>query len=72
MPTGPSPALVAGARITAIVLATAAAAFYALRYLLPLINRTTLLRPVIAGIGVWLGILASFAALVAVICVPSC
>jgi len=67
VPTGPSPALVAAAlRITAIVLATAAAA-HALRYLLLLINRTTLLHPVIAGIGVWLGILASFAALVAVI-----
>ncbi len=66
-PTGPSPALVASVlRITTVVLAVAAAA-HALRYLLLLINRTTLLHPVIAAIGVWLGVLASFAALAAVI-----
>lgn len=66
-PAGPSTSLVTSAlRITAIVLAVAAAA-HALRYVLLLINRATLLHPVIAGFGVWLGVLASFAALVAVI-----
>lgn len=67
-PLGPSAVLVSAAlRIAAIVLAVAAAA-HALRYVLLIINRTTLLHPVIAGFGVWLGALASFAALVAVIC----
>lgn len=66
-PAGPSTARVAAAlRITAIVLAVAAAA-HALRYVLLIINRTILLHPVIAGIGVWFGVLASFAALVAVV-----
>lgn len=66
-PTGPSPAQVAAVlRITAVTLAVAATA-HALRYLLLLINRTTLLHPVIAGIGVWFGILASVAALIVVI-----
>lgn len=65
--TGPSPALVGAAlRVTAVVLAVAAGV-HALRYILLLINRSHLLHPVIAGAGLWLGVLASLAALGAVI-----
>jgi Domain of unknown function (DUF4328) len=37
------------------------------RYLLLIINRSTLLNPVVAGVAVWLGVLASVAALGAVV-----
>ena len=66
-PAHQPPARVSAAlRIAAIVLAVAATV-HALRYVLLLINRGTLLHPVVAGAGVWLGVLSSFAALTAVI-----
>lgn len=51
---------------TAAVLG-AAAVVHVLRYVLLIINRTRLLQPVVAGVAVWLGLLASVAAIVAVI-----
>jgi hypothetical protein len=51
---------------TAAVLG-AAAVVHVLRYVLLIINRSTLLHPVVAGVAVWLGVLASVAAIVAVI-----
>ncbi len=67
VPAGPSARTMGSVLLlTAIVLAVAAAV-HAIRYILLLINRTTLLHPVIAGLGLWLGVLASAAALAAVI-----
>ncbi len=53
-------------RVTAIVLA-GAAAVHLVRYVLLVINRTTLLHPVVAGAALWLGVVASVSALAAVI-----
>jgi hypothetical protein len=44
-----------------------AAAIHIVRYVLLLINRTSLLPPLVAGAALWLGVLASLAAIVAVI-----
>lgn len=51
---------------TAGVLA-AAAVIHALRYLLLVINRDTLLPPLLAAVAVWLGVIIAIAAIVAVI-----
>ena len=67
IPAGPSTGLVGSAlRATAIVLAVAAAV-HAVRYVLLVINRNTLLHPVVAGAALWLGVVASVSALAAVI-----
>jgi hypothetical protein len=44
-----------------------AAGIHAVRYILLVINRTTLLHPLVAGAALWLGVAASVAALAAVI-----
>ena len=67
IPAGPSNGLVGSAlRATAIVLGVAAAV-HAVRYVLLVINRNTLLHPVVAGAALWLGVVASMAALIAVV-----
>ncbi|WP_370480853.1 DUF4328 domain-containing protein [Mycobacterium sp. pUA109] len=59
---GPSAALVR-AMLLAATLALGIAVFaYVVRYVLLVINRNTLLHPLVAGAGLWLGILASVAA----------
>jgi hypothetical protein len=52
--------------VTIVVLA-AAALVHLVRYLLLIINRSTLLNPLVAGVALWLGVLASVAALGAVV-----
>ncbi len=44
-----------------------AALVHLVRYLLLIINRSTLLNPIVAGVALWLGVLASVAALGAVV-----
>ncbi len=67
IPTGPSTVLVESTlRATAVVLA-AAAVVHAVRYILLIINRDTLLNTVVATVALWLGVVASVAALAAVI-----
>jgi hypothetical protein len=65
--TGPSPA---GVRITlflSVLVLSVAALVYVVRYVLMVINRNTLLNSVVALAANWLGIVASVAAIVAVI-----
>ena len=67
IPAGPSVGLVRLAlRVAAIALA-GAAVVHAVRYILLVINRNTLLHPVVAGAALWLGVIASVVALAAVI-----
>lgn len=61
----PSPTLVRATLLITVIALGAAAAAHALRYVLMLINRTTLLHPLIAGVGLWLGIVAAVIASVA-------
>lgn len=64
---GPSEAWVRAAlNATAVVLGIAALV-HAVRYILLIVNRDVLLRPWLAGAGYWLGVIASFAAIVSVI-----
>jgi hypothetical protein len=66
-PSGPSTTLV---RLTLVVVAAVmafAALVHLLRYVLLIVNRTTLLNPLIAGGALWLGVLASVLAIFAVI-----
>ncbi|BCI55794.1 membrane protein [Mycolicibacterium litorale] len=60
--TGPSPSAVRTTLMVTVAVLGAAAAVHALRYLLLLINRTTLLNPVVAGAATWLGVALSVAA----------
>ena len=64
---GPAPVTVRAALLSAITIFGLAAAVHIVRYVLLLINRTTLLPPLVAGAALWLGVLASLAAIVAVI-----
>lgn len=64
---GPSERLVRGTlNVTAAVLGVAAAV-HALRYLLLVVNRDVLLHRWVAGAGFWLGVIATPAAIIAVI-----
>ena len=63
---GPSPNVVRAALLAASTIFALAAAAHVLRYLLLLINRTTLLPPVIAMGALLMGVLISFAAIAAV------
>lgn len=45
----------------------AAALLHVVRYVLLIINRTVLLNPIVAGAGAWLGVVASVAAMLAVV-----
>ncbi|WP_193045810.1 DUF4328 domain-containing protein [Mycolicibacterium baixiangningiae] len=60
--TGPSAAAVRTTLMATMAVLGATAAVHALRYLLLLINRTTLLHPVVAGVATWLGVAMSVAA----------
>jgi hypothetical protein len=64
---GPAPVTVRAALLSAITVFGLAAAIHIVRYALLLINRTSLLPPLVAGAALWLGVLASLAAIVAVI-----
>lgn len=65
---GPSENVVRAALLSTAIVLAVAAGMHALRYLLLLINRDTLLPPLIAGAGLWLGVIASIAAIIAVVC----
>lgn len=65
--TGPQPVTVRAALLSAVTIFGLAAAIHIVRYVLLLINRTSLLPPLVAGAALWLGVLASLAAIVAVI-----
>ncbi|KAA1250223.1 DUF4328 domain-containing protein [Mycobacterium simiae] len=62
---GPSAATVRAVLFGTVVVLTVAALVYAVRYALLIINRNTLLNSLVAGASLWLGVLASLAALVA-------
>ena len=64
---GPDLVTVRAALLSALAIFGLAAAIHIVRYVLLLINRTTLLPPLVAGAALWLGVLASLAAIVAVI-----
>lgn len=64
---GPAPVTVRAALLSAVAVFGLAAAIHIVRYALLLINRTSLLPPLVAGAALWLGVLASLAAIVAVI-----
>jgi hypothetical protein len=64
---GPAPVTVRAALLSAVTIFGLAAAIHVVRYVLLLINRTSLLPPLVAGAALWLGVLASLAAIVAVI-----
>ncbi len=65
--TGPSPATVRAALLAAVTVFGLAAFVHVVRYVLLLINRTSLLPPLVATAALWLGVVVSLAALVAVI-----
>lgn len=64
---GPEPTTVRAALLSVATIFGLAAAIHIVRYVLLLINRTTLLPPLVAGGALWLGVLVSLAAIVAVI-----
>ncbi|BBU20284.1 putative conserved membrane protein [Mycobacterium xenopi] len=53
--------------LTSIVVLAIAALVYLVRYVLLVINRSTLLNPVVAAAALWLGVLASLAAVATVV-----
>ncbi|WP_083679386.1 DUF4328 domain-containing protein, partial [Mycobacterium sp. IS-1264] len=65
--TGPSAAAVRSSVFVGVLVLSIAALVYVVRYVLLVINRNTLLNSVVAIAANWLGILASVAALAAVI-----
>ncbi|HTY29254.1 MAG TPA: DUF4328 domain-containing protein [Mycobacterium sp.] len=64
---GASPATVRAALLSAATIFGLAAAVHVVRYVLLLVNRTSLLPPLVAGAALWLGVLLSLAAIVSVI-----
>ena len=66
-PTGPSPAIVRTTLFLSVLVLCMAALVYVVRYVLLVINRNTLLNSIVAIAADWLGILASVAAIAAVI-----
>lgn len=64
---GPSSWVLRATLITTIAVLGAAALVHLVRYALLIVNRSTLLHPLIAGAATWLGVLASVAAIFAVI-----
>ena len=64
---GASPVTVRAALLSATTVFGLAAAIHIVRYVLLLINRTSLLPPLAAGAALWLGVLLSLAAIVSVI-----
>lgn len=63
----PSVARVRTTLFATLVVLSIAALVHVVRYLLLIINRNTLLNPWVAGAALWLGVLASLAAIAAVI-----
>ena len=66
-PTGPSAPVVRTALLLSVLVLSAAALVYVVRYVLLVINRNTLLNSIVAIAADWIGILASVAAIAAVI-----
>lgn len=64
---GASPVTVRAALLSAATVFGLAAAIHVVRYVLLLINRTTLLPPLVAGAALWLGVLLSLAVIVSVV-----
>ncbi|WP_167096642.1 DUF4328 domain-containing protein [Mycobacterium sp. DL592] len=64
---GPAPTTIRAALLSVATIFGLAAAVHIVRYVLLLINRTSLLPPLVAGGALWLGVLVSLAAIVAVI-----
>lgn len=64
---GPSPWVVRATLITTFAVLATAALLHLIRYVLLMVNRSTLLHPLIAGAVTWLGVLASVGAFVSVI-----
>jgi hypothetical protein len=64
---GPSEPFVRATLLTTALVLALAAAVHAVRYVLLLINRDTLLPGLIAGAGLWLGVISSIAAIIAVV-----
>jgi glucan phosphoethanolaminetransferase (alkaline phosphatase superfamily) len=64
---GPSAKSVRKMLVATMTVLGIAALVQAVAYALLIVNRTTLLHPVVAGAAVWLGILASLAAIVVVV-----
>lgn len=65
--SGPAAPTVRAALFATIVVLGIAALVYAVRYVLLIVNRSLLLNSLVAGAALWLGVLASIAALVATI-----
>jgi hypothetical protein len=65
--TGPSAATVRTTLFLSVLVLAFAALVYVMRYVLLVINRGTLLNSVVAGAAEWLGVLASVAAIIALI-----
>ncbi|MGO9383192.1 MAG: DUF4328 domain-containing protein [Mycobacterium sp.] len=66
-PAGPSAAVVRTTLFLSVLVLSMAALVYVVRYVLLVINRNTLLNSIVAIVADWLGILASVAAIAAVI-----
>jgi hypothetical protein len=64
---GPLAATVRTTLFATVLVLAIAGLVYLVRYVLLIINRSTLLNPVVAAAAVWLGVVASLAAVVAVI-----
>jgi hypothetical protein len=64
---GPSPWTVRATLIATAVVLGVAALVHVVRYALLIVNRTTLLPPLVAGAATWLGVLVSVAAILAVV-----
>ena len=64
---GPSPWVLRATLITMMVVLAVAAALHLLRYMLLIINRSTLLPPLLAAVVTWLGVLASVGAVIGII-----
>ena len=64
---GAAPVTVRAALLSAATVFGLAAAIHIVRYVLLLINRTSLLPPLVAGAALWLGVLLSLAAIVSVV-----
>ncbi|WP_203802402.1 DUF4328 domain-containing protein [Mycobacterium heckeshornense] len=67
LPSGPTAAKVRATLLTSIVVLAIAALVHLVRYVLLVINRSTLLNPIVAAAALWLGVLASLAALATVV-----
>ncbi|MDI3313184.1 MAG: DUF4328 domain-containing protein [Mycobacterium sp.] len=67
VPRAPAAATVRTTLFATVLVLAVAALVYLVRYVLLIINRNTLLNPLVAGTAVWLGVVASLAAAVAVI-----